>query len=66
MAIAITEQFFRNNLCKGGVRIHGGRFAGTILVLVPRELTQKYIAEMEFIFGENCTIKLELTNAGTC
>ena len=66
MAIALTEQFFRNNSGNGGVRIHGGGFAGTILALIPIELTQKYVTEMELIFGENSAIKLELTNIGTC
>ena len=66
LAIALTEQFFKNNSCNGGVRIHGGGFAGTILSLVPIKLTEKYIGEMDSIFGGNSTLKLELTKVGTC
>lgn len=65
LAIGLTEQFFKDNNCKGGVRIHGGGFAGTILSLIPVKLTLKYIKEMELVFGKNSTANLHITNFGT-
>ncbi len=37
---------------KGGYRIHGGGFGGTVQAFVPKEMTQSFKKEMEAIMGE--------------
>ena len=49
---------------KGAVRVHGGGFAGTIQAFVPVELAERYIAEMDRIFGENSCRKLRIRPVG--
>jgi galactokinase len=66
LAIALTEEFFNDNSCKGGVRIHGGGFAGTILTIIPKEFSKYYIKYMEPIFGKGNIVELRITNIGTC
>ena len=36
---------------RGACRVHGGGFAGTIQAFVPNDLLQKFISEMEHLFG---------------
>lgn len=49
---------------KGAWRIHGGGFAGTILAFVPTEMTSKYTAAMDGVFGENACRVLALRPDG--
>ena len=50
----------------GGVRIHGGGFAGTVQAFVPAYTALEYRAEMNRIFGENaCSIFLVRNCGGT-
>lgn len=40
---------------RGACRVHGGGFAGTIQAFVPNDLLEKFISEMEHLFGkESC------------
>lgn len=49
----------------GAVRVHGGGFAGTILAIVNKKESNKYIDEMSKVFGkENCN-KVYLRKLGT-
>lgn len=45
---------------EGAYRIHGGGFAGTILVISPWHLTEKFIKEIEKVFGKNCVMQIKL------
>ncbi|MBQ3593495.1 MAG: galactokinase, partial [Clostridia bacterium] len=45
---------------EGAYRIHGGGFAGTILVISPWHLTEKFIKESEKVFGKNCVMQIKL------
>ncbi len=64
MALAITE----NYLAKGHVgacRVHGGGFAGTILVILPERQVKEYRKDIEHVFGENCVTILSFRKHGT-
>lgn len=42
---------------RGAARVHGGGFAGTIQAFVPLDITDKYVAGMDALFGEgSCRI----------
>ncbi len=54
LALALTEKFLGD---KGGYRVHGGGFAGTIQVFVPTDMLEGYIAMIESAFGKgNCYV----------
>ncbi len=66
LALAITERFLHNLNITGAARIQGGGFAGTILVLIPQEFTQKYSMQMESVFHSGCVKVLKIRNTGCC
>lgn len=49
---------------KGAVRVHGGGFAGTIQAFVPIDFAEKYISEMNRIFGECSCVKIKIRPVG--
>ena len=49
---------------KGAVRVHGGGFAGTIQAFVPVDFAEKYISEMNRIFGEDSCVKIKIRPVG--
>ena len=54
LALAVTERFLGG---RGGYRVHGGGFAGTIQVFVPNDMLDDYKTLIESVFGEgNCYI----------
>ena len=54
LAIALSQHILDG---EGAVRIHGGGFAGTVQAYVPSHLLEKYVTEMEKLFGEgSCTL----------
>lgn len=64
LALALTEQYL-HQIKAGACRIHGGGFAGTILVLIPRTYVDEYKTVMQPIFGKQCVISLEIRQLGT-
>jgi len=48
----------------GAWRVHGGGFAGTILMFVPKEKTEALRASMEVVFGQGSFIKIRLRPDG--
>ena len=48
----------------GAVRVHGGGFAGTIQAFVPLDLAEKYVAEMERVFGEGACYVFRIRPVG--
>lgn len=62
LALALTEMF----LADGAWRVHGGGFAGTIQVYVPRERFEAYRQYMEGVFGRGCVIELQVGRPGVC
>jgi len=49
---------------KGAYRVHGGGFAGTILLFVPKKETTVLKASMEAVFGQNSFILIRLRQDG--
>lgn len=49
---------------RGGVRVHGGGFAGTIQAFVPAEIAEEYRAEMDRIFGKGSCLSLRVRPVG--
>ena len=63
LALALTEQYL-NQIHAGACRIHGGGFAGTILVILPDEHVDGYKTVIEPVFGDNCMMQLEVRQHG--
>jgi galactokinase len=49
---------------KGAYRVHGGGFAGTILLFVPKQDTQFIKKSYEAVFGKGCFIQIRLREVG--
>lgn len=49
---------------KGACRVHGGGFAGTVQAFVPFELLDRFKAEMQMLFGDDCCHVLDIRNVG--
>jgi galactokinase len=61
IGLSIAEEILKG---KGAWRIHGGGFAGTILAIVPDELLEKYVEEMDNVFGKGSAAILNIRNCG--
>ena len=64
LALSLTEDFL-NRADAGACRVHGGGFAGTILVFMPNELLNEYIELIENIFGNSSVTVLTIRTYGT-
>ncbi len=64
LALALTEDFLEK-INAGACRVHGGGFAGTIQVFLPKDKTDDYAQMMEHVFGENSVKKLKIRPLGT-
>jgi galactokinase len=62
LALAITMRFLNG---EGACRVHGGGFAGTIQVYVPKERTTDYIATIEAVFGSGSATVLAVRSMST-
>jgi len=61
LALALSERILTG---KGAWRVHGGGFAGTILVFVPDELKETYKKQMSAVFGDNSCLFLNVRHEG--
>ncbi len=61
LALAVTEQVLKG---RGACRVHGGGFAGTILVFVPRNTTDEYLTVMNGLFGDGAARVLRIRPQG--
>lgn len=61
LALEMSRRMLRG---RGGWRIHGGGFAGTILAFVPSDMVENYAATMNAVFGEKATTVLSLRPEG--
>lgn len=64
LALSLTEHFLKDS-GKGAYRVHGGGFAGTVLVFMPNELLDEYVGLMEGIFGKGSLTVLSIRPCGT-
>jgi len=64
LALAITEDFI-DQIGEGACRVHGGGFAGTILVFLPTDKTAKYIETVTSIFGNDSANILSVRQVGS-
>jgi galactokinase len=64
LALALAEKFLRN-VERGACRVHGGGFAGTVLVFLPQNQIQNFAALMEQAFSPGCVKQLNIRPHGT-
>lgn len=62
IALQVTENILKG---KGGWRVHGGGFAGTIQSFVPNDYVEEYLGAMQSIFGEKSCYELIIRPCGT-
>lgn len=62
LALAVSEQVLLGK--KAAWRVHGGGFAGTIQAFVPADMSEKYKAEIEKVFGKGNCVALRVRNDG--
>ena len=61
LALAMCEHFLAG---KGGYRVHGGGFAGTVQAFVPFEILDRFVAGMDSILGEGACHVLSIRPQG--
>ncbi|NLO83330.1 MAG: galactokinase [Clostridiales bacterium] len=64
LTLSLTEDFLKG-AGKGACRVHGGGFAGTILVFMPNELLKEYVELIEKVHGSDCVTVLTIRSYGT-
>lgn len=64
LALALTEDFL-SGIEGGACRVHGGGFAGTIQVFLPRDALSDYIDMIESVFGKGSALVLSIRPTGT-
>jgi galactokinase len=66
LALSVTESFLKNaRTGEGACRVHGGGFAGTVLVFMPNDLLEDYVGLVEGIFGKGSATVLSIRPYGT-
>lgn len=63
MALALTELYLKE-IPKSAFRIHGGGFAGVIMVILPREYTEDYTKYIEEKLNDKCVYKMSIRKYG--
>jgi galactokinase len=63
VALALSEDILGN---EGAWRVHGGGFAGTVQVYVPKTKFQEFLGRMEAVFGKGCVRSLNIRSHGVC
>lgn len=64
LALVLTEEFI-SNVGKGACRVHGGGFAGTILVFLPINSVHEYKNVIEPVFGKNSVKQIRIRKYGS-
>lgn len=63
ISLALTELFIAEK-GKGACRVHGGGFAGVIMVMLPNDLTEEYIRFIEKATGEGNAYRMMIRPYG--
>ena len=64
LALALTDGYLSGK--KAAFRVHGGGFAGTIQVFLPKEELKGYVKYMDGILGEGSAMALNIRPFGAC
>ena len=64
LALAMTEKYLAG-IDSGACRVHGGGFAGAILVILPAAITVEYTVYIERVFGPKSARVLAIRPHGT-
>lgn len=62
-ALALTELFIRKKGC-GACRVHGGGFAGVIMVMLPNTIVDEYTAYIEKAMGKGSAYRMNIRPYG--
>ncbi len=62
LALALSFGICGND---GGIRVHGGGFAGTMIAYVPQKYTNKLVKCLSEVFGSNNVFEITIRNSGT-
>ena len=63
IALALTELYLAEKKC-GACRVHGGGFAGVIMVMLPNELVDEYVAYIEKAIGVGNAYRMSIRPYG--
>lgn len=63
IALALTELFIEEKK-RGACRIHGGGFAGVIMVMLPNDLVDEYVEYIENAIGEGNAYRMNIRPYG--
>ena len=63
LALGLTSRYIRET-GEGACRVHGGGFAGTILVFLPDSSVPGYVTTIEDVFGSGAVNTLGFRSAG--
>ena len=63
LALCLAEKYLEG---EGGYRVHGGGFAGTIQIFLPKEKAKSFTEKMSEVFGEKSCYILKIRNNGGC
>lgn len=64
VALSLTECFLKQHDSPGGFRVHGGGFAGVVLVVISEALVPEYIKFIEPYFGKDAAMVLSIRPYG--
>ena len=64
LALVLSEKFI-TEIGQGACRVHGGGFAGTILVLLPNAAVAGYKELIEAVFGKGSVLELSIRSEGS-
>jgi len=62
LALAVCEEYLSNK--NAAYRVHGGGFAGTVQIFVPKKIVADFIAYIEVIFGVGSCLELSVREDG--
>ena len=62
IALAMSKKFVGDN---GICRVQGGGFAGTIQVIIEKNMVNEFIENMSQVFGKDAIVPVEIRNSGT-
>jgi len=63
LALALSERILSG---QGASRVHGGGFAGTIQAVVPVNLLENYVSDMNAVFGEGACVSVGIRKLPSC